>query len=529
MIPTPLGWAAFYENSSVFLIQIEVTLSNGVTFTLTSENIKMGSLYIDDQICKPGEVKPGSIISQKCGFTIINDGYMYDHVKFDSAKLMPRFLTSGGASILRGAYRVEEVTVRGREIDIVAYDVLGNDDEANLIGFSTANSTAQQVLARLYSNGESLLSMTTFPNKDYMVGDFTVGDNLPSDITRRELAGYVCEVCGGYIRASTDVSPWQLILGKRLPVYDYTDDLDGGDFTYESSSDVDGGLFSAPIAEDYASVQQDYWSETDMDWHGGECEASFFGNGNHISCTWTSTMSSDATMYIGEPTHLPTRAYRFGVSGLDLETYTVTLTNTTKNLSYVATEEGVVFYSDSENDWYNIKLTLPANTSGSIGFDVILTDNPWAGASALQTIWQQVKAYDGGLFAFWGVTNPTVYPLSKIMAYPNVSERKMITRVVVSGSGFDDVIVGTDDGETVEIANNPLITSQAVAETVAQNVYDVVAGVSYYSFDVTWSADPRFEAGDMVSFPDDRGNIITTFCTGFNYMHGNFSNISCGE
>lgn len=151
-----------------------------------------------------------------------------------------------------------------------------------------------------------------------------------------------------------------------------------------------------------------------------------------------------------------------------------------------------------------------------------LTSESWTGG------WTALPAYDGGLFVFWR-TNRTVirkddaYPLIKIMQNPIVSPTMItVSGVEVSGDGITTVKVGTD-GYVIKIKDNPLITTQALAQSAAELCLSNMEGVSFIPFSISNSANPRLEPGDMVIFQDVNGNDIVTFPTGIDYHLGNLT------
>ncbi len=546
MITAPTGWEEFSLGSSAYQIKISVWLKNSVHFDLYTENIDMGSLSIDDDISNPGEFIPGAVISQVLHFTIINDANTFGNIDFTDAGMHVQFFISDAPSDLadyvwRGYFYVESAEKNGSKISITAYDCIGFFDDVLPDGYETA-STAKLALSDLVEYAPShgtVFNWNNMPNADYAIGQLTVGTDLSSGITRRELIQYICEICGCYVRCHI-VNEMAEVIARGLPKYDYTDNLDGGDFTFEGSpsvpavvgnvvvgefivgtetteDDADGGLFLAPIAQNHTEITQDNWTESGTGW-------SFLCNGvdNEVGYLYSNYTSSDVPVVVNEAMTLPIGMYQFAVSNIPSSVTSIVLKNTTQNIEYTATLKGITFYNNSEGDEYTITFNMKKNTNTAIGQVLVyLTDNAWLGASAFQNVWQQTEAYDGGFFGFWGITNPTVYPIPNLVYFPQASERKSITKVVVSGS-FDTVEVGSDEGETYEISNNPLISDETMALAVATQVLSTLAGVTYHKFDATWAGDPRYEPGDMVSFTDINGNSVTTPCSGFRYRHGQF-------
>lgn len=151
-----------------------------------------------------------------------------------------------------------------------------------------------------------------------------------------------------------------------------------------------------------------------------------------------------------------------------------------------------------------------------------LTTEAWDGG------WTALPTYDGGLFVFWRtnrtvVTKDDAYPFIKIMQNPIVSPTMVtVSGVEVSGEGINTVRVGTE-GYVIKIKDNPLITTQAIAQAAAELCLSNMEGVSFIPFSISNSANPRLEPGDMVIFQDVNGNDIVTFPTGIDYHLGNLT------
>jgi len=192
---------------------------------------------------------------------------------------------------------------------------------------------------------------------------------------------------------------------------------------------------------------------------------------------------------------------------------TVTLTMEEGYYSgYLLIEQGVYYWGDIRP---SIMTKKQSETLGG-------ADEYWDGG------WTTLPAYDGGLFVFWR-TNRTVirkddaYPLIKIMQNPIVSPTMItVSGVEVSGEGINTVRVGTE-GYVIKIQDNPLITTQAIAQSAAELCLSNMEGVSFIPFSISNSANPRLEPGDMVIFQDVNGNDIVTFPTGIDYHLGNLT------
>lgn len=118
--------------------------------------------------------------------------------------------------------------------------------------------------------------------------------------------------------------------------------------------------------------------------------------------------------------------------------------------------------------------------------------------------------------------------------YADLAERILITRmgsqniasedVEITGirvkqfntSGDDGILYGNDN-YLLEISNNPLITSSAMADTVAQYLADKIIGMKFRPMKLTAQSDPSIEAGDPVMVIDRKLNQYQTVLTNITF------------
>lgn len=92
----------------------------------------------------------------------------------------------------------------------------------------------------------------------------------------------------------------------------------------------------------------------------------------------------------------------------------------------------------------------------------------------------------------------------------------------------DSTLEQTHDRYVLVIDNNPLITTQAQASTIANTVGAILAGLPIRGYTATSLADFSFETGDMVTIIDFRGNLYRTWITHFTFTTNNSERFSCG-
>ena len=92
----------------------------------------------------------------------------------------------------------------------------------------------------------------------------------------------------------------------------------------------------------------------------------------------------------------------------------------------------------------------------------------------------------------------------------------------------DSTLEQTHDRYVLVIDNNPLITTQAQAQTIANTVGAILAGLPIRGYIATSLADFSYETGDMVTIIDFRGNFYRTWITHFTFTTNNSERFSCG-
>ena len=534
MITTQQEWKDYIADSSVLGVQCSITLANGASLTLTTERIMEGSLSIHDEICDIGQIDIGGTVAQEISFSISNhDGQMsgYD---FRGARCV-LYLIANGASIQKGVWTLYTNNTVGRVIPVYGYDHMA-DEQYNTPITTSISFNGVTAVEAIKSLGFTLES-EDFPNASYVLPNVST-DDMDADVTKRDILGYICQLCGCYAR----YNHLGKLAIKYFNVLDYSDDLDGGAF-FADVDTADGGQFKGAygrnkLAYPYAESGK---TENGITWR------LITDTGSQVLAYGTST---DTTRFrLQYNFNLPIGEYRItGCTGGSLETYYLAMfkRNGTEGIRVAYcidddTTDGTFFTVESELDEYVLMYIILPDVNmgttletGTIFKPMILSaednDNSW---DIYQSAWTGGTDADGGLFGFWGRTIPAsgnsdASALSKIMTEPTTSlNRRMITGVKVTGTHSEESIVGIDD-YLIEIDSNPFIINQTVADAIATQAYTVVSGVNFFPCTVTWSADPSFEAGDLISFTS-LGREFVTPCTSFDYQLGNMSTITCNE
>lgn len=512
MITTTQAWDEHFQNSSVCDIIMDVTLANTATLQLGNADIAMSSLSIDDCITDPSQVRPGTTVSVKLSFAIMNEDGRYNNMEFKDARILLRFGV-GSDTIKKGLYFVDSAKFTPGVIEIVAYDSMSQDEV--LDDGTVISGTAGGIVSGFYPLGN------IFPNQDFAVTACTVGEELPKGTTKRDVLQYICELCGLYARFSSQYqfsngTPYAQIFLNSIPVVDFTDDLDGGSFWADVDT-ADGGNFLAPISHNLIPtnfhMENQYEEEEE---EGGEttviCDLTVNGASPYIVLHGFNN-SVTAVLNVTDEFTLSEETYY--LAGCDSDQYRFGLLN-------VDTQE--VIYQNGEHVEFTGNGTYILQIEVYSGFNGRERIYPHISTINGMT-WLPFEPYDGGMFVFWNsATNfGTIYEIDKIMQIPSASARKYIDGVRVEGANYE-----TGEGD-YEIVNNPFITTQEQAESVEWRVHTYVDGVSYHTADISWIADPKYEAGDIIKFTDTRGRTVITPCTSLTYNHGAISTISCAE
>lgn len=534
MITTQQEWKDYIVDSSVLQVQCNITLANGASLTLATDRIMEGTLQIHDEICDIGQIDIGGTVAQEISFSISNhDGQMsgYD---FRGARCV-LYLIANGVSIQKGVWTLYTNNTVGRVIPIYGYDHMA-DEQYNTPITSTISFNGMTAVNAIKSLGYTLEN-EDFPNASYVLPNVTT-DDMDEGITKRDILGYICQLCGCYARFN---NLGRLAI-KYFNILDYSDDLDGGGF-FVNVDDAYGGAFRGAYGRNKLPYPYTDGSKTE----NGVTFRRITDTGSQLAVYGTATALTRYRMRNGW--RIPVGQYRItGCPDGSQTTYYLAVykivNNVATQIAYCLQNEisgHTMFSVESNSDLYVVAYVIceGTNMGDSLEESTILkpmlleaddNSNEW---DIYQEAWTGGDVADGGLFGFWGNTiqtssNSDSYPLSKIMTEPKASlHRKLITGVKVTDINQEETVVGTED-YLIEIDSNPFIINQTVANAVATQAYTVVSGVNFFPFTVTWSADPSFEAGDLISFTS-LGREFVTPCTSFDYQLGNMSTISCNE
>lgn len=440
-----------------------------------------------------------------------------------------------------------------------------------------------RVQARGHATGDSVFRLTDdIDNSDFYIEDeyYTISNGIGSSITR----AFVIDGIVGNNSKNTKSFNALLVDDDTIYDRDYTINTEGyskfGSIVLKIREGTSGNLIFKPMFN-VGKTAREYISYADsLNIHEDSADGGLFmgaygrnklpypyaertktenglsfytvtDTGSQILVYGTAT--ADTTFMLQQDMELPVGRYMlWGIDGGSMDTYRMVMyrkEGSTYQSVAVCFDGASVepnlsvtnYFTVESGEEYTLRIIVNEGSymgddyaSGTLLKPMILSatdaDSTW---EYYMKAWTAGDAEDGGLFGFWNRSGVTILSesdataLSKIMQEPTVSnERFMVTGVKVTNTDIEES-VGTDD-YMIEIIDNPFVTTWQVAQAIASQVYAVVSGVNFYPFSVSWSADPSFEAGDLVSF-ECLGRKFTTICTSFNYTLGNMSQISCNE
>lgn len=496
MIPTTQNWKDKYTDRSDYQPYIVVFKNGNIIWTFDSEHIRESSLRFTDDICDLGEWNVGATPSNTFECDIINfDGTFPAPSVLKGCKCKLYFITSelefGGTTavagqatagtaivgtdstdwdeyIPRGTYYLDPINSVGRTVHISGSDAMSLEkfNSSNMEGYNFNGKTCMQVIQEMGFNLQN-----TFPNYDYVLPNVQCTEEFNLDtVTKRTVLGYIASICGCYARHDNH-GVLQLKGLNSNSVYVGGDDI----MPYPYSS-IDGTYQGVTFSTEKGTLTI----------NGTATASVAFRLGGWTIAQGSIELDPDRTYFLcGTPEGGGTNTYNLNcrayVDGVTPGSLTGVLLRDTGN--------GIVLKG--------YKYVSPAFTVRS-------------GATA---------------------TNLVVYPrlyevgLDKIMEEPDTDYYPVeITGAFVSGTNGAYSVQGTD-GYYISSENNPLITSNAEANTIASYLYTMYNGVEMTPFNMTLIADPSMEAGDTIEYTHN-GKTTTTIVSSMQYALGQFSNIS---
>lgn len=250
-----------YDSPGPFYQLVDITLTNGTTFSLDNSRLWDCGITIEDSVCgSEDKLEVGAAIINKATITINNIDDYFTEYDFNGAQVVPYVgLTLTGSGTVeryqKGVFNVDETSYDGSIITLTCLDRMSLFDtqySTALSGSTTCTAIVQEIAQRH--------SITV----DSYTWDNGIAVTIPEDvstITDREMLSYVAQICGVYARMSrtgTLQFGWfnssfthQAVTdydGGFLSNYQTGDTLDGGSF-WSGGDTADGGSFSWGTAD----------------------------------------------------------------------------------------------------------------------------------------------------------------------------------------------------------------------------------------------------------------------------------------
>lgn len=220
-----------------FYAYASVVLSDGTSFTLDSNSdfFISGNSYSESG----GDGFPlGTAVSKQITITLDNHDERYSSYDFYGAQITLHTeadLPSGSVErILEGTFTVIDSVAPGDSLEINAYDSMYKLD-SDYVSKLTYPATLQQLWNELCSYYDLTNGSLSFANNDFTV------TSAPTDITGRELAGYIAQMAIG--NAIVDKNGRLCIKSYDFTLFDDMKIISGGVFGDNVSDSIAGGVF----------------------------------------------------------------------------------------------------------------------------------------------------------------------------------------------------------------------------------------------------------------------------------------------
>ena len=231
----------------------EMTLADGTQMVLTKEDFSVENNNVVDGAETSG-IPLGVAVCRHIQIEIDNRDEKYSEVDFFGAKIrlyLTFQLSETEERIEYGTFTVLQPETYGETVIIYALDDMYKADKEYTSSLNYP-ATLKEILVDACSSIDISLGSTSFDNDDFVV------DTKPTEITYRQLFGYVAMIAGGNARIDTtgrlriltyNFQKVDSLLsgimdgGKYFP-WNNGSDLEGGNFIdWDNADNADGGIF----------------------------------------------------------------------------------------------------------------------------------------------------------------------------------------------------------------------------------------------------------------------------------------------
>lgn len=247
MITASRAFRRMVSEGARVLVKGQVAFADGTRRDLSGDDIMDKSLCWTSATSAQGSFDIGGAITGSFSVTLNNSDGRFEQCDFTGARVAVSVGIDAGDGIewlRKGTYWVEQPDSYGETIALSCSDSLCLLDRPYDDVRTVYPATASAIMLDICEICGVPLLWADFANSD------TVFERRPEGCTCREVAAYVAQATGNFVRATADD---RLLVGwYDTAAFDEEDWLDGQEFDegspYQSGSDADGGDFS-----DYSS------------------------------------------------------------------------------------------------------------------------------------------------------------------------------------------------------------------------------------------------------------------------------------
>lgn len=237
------------ENNRLFECKIQIQHSKGV-LELSDKDLAQGTLIFSESTQPGEEFTVGGTVASDISFSILNKPE-YNDIQFMGATVLVNIglLVQEGAEahflqpsqpskmpgfdekweyVPLGIFHIDEVKRLRNTIEIKAIDNMINLDKPYSLSKLSYPATLYQIYMNICNVADIPVGTTNFPNKDYVVNI-----RPDSDLTLRDVLGYVAELAGCFAKCNRNGA-------LELRWYEQTDIILGPEnrFNFKPSDDV---------------------------------------------------------------------------------------------------------------------------------------------------------------------------------------------------------------------------------------------------------------------------------------------------
>ena len=219
----------------------DITFADGTTLNLTEKDFTVDNNSIADSAGANG-LPLGAAVEKTISIELMNDQKQYADYDFMGAKirLYLKFqLSTSTETVQKGTYTVVSPETYGVTVIVDAADDMYKAD-VEYDGADTFPLTAGEFLRRLCQRAGITLDSSTFRNSDFVIQE------KPTDVTVRELFGYIAMLAGGNARINTS---------GRLQIIPYDFDYTSGFHELKSWQNLKTGVDDAVITGVQATIK----------------------------------------------------------------------------------------------------------------------------------------------------------------------------------------------------------------------------------------------------------------------------------